>query len=406
VINAPIQADLERTVTGRAQSFFADDVASHGHAIRDAVDGRRVLVVGGGGSIGSATLRALLPHCPSALHVVDISENYLTELVRDVRSGTIDTSGIELATHVFDYGSATMKRFLAAMPRFDVVLNFAAVKHVRSEKDVYSLLHMLDVNIVRQARFKQWLAELGHDGRFFTVSTDKAANPVSLMGASKRVMEDVAFDIAVGAFASVTSARFANVVFSHGSLLESFIMRLEKRQPLAVPRDTRRYFITHAEAADICLLASLIGADNHVVVPSLDPEEHLILLEDTAVRVLAAFGLKAIFTEDEAEAKQMVESASAHGRWPVLRTPLDTSGEKPFEEFVGEGERDCDLGFVALRGIHHHRSLGIERVLAELQRAIDGPTAPADKESLTRLLESAVPTMRHVETGRHLDQRM
>ncbi len=239
---------------------------------------------------GSATTQALLRYRPAAVHVVDVSENYLAELIREIRSGDLDLAGIDFQTHVFDYGSAMMRRFLDGIQAFDVVLNFAAVKHVRSEKDVYSLLHMLDVNVVRQARFKRWLAECGHAGRYFTVSTDKAANPASLMGASKRIMEDVAFDILPAAFKMISSARFANVAFSNGSLLQSFIVRMEKRQPLAVPRATRRYFISHAEAADICLLASLATPSGHSMVPAFEPAEHLLLLEDVAVRVLQACG--------------------------------------------------------------------------------------------------------------------
>jgi FlaA1/EpsC-like NDP-sugar epimerase len=265
---------------------------------------------------------------------------------------------------------------------------------------------MLDVNIARQARFKRWLAETGHRGRYFTVSTDKAANPVSLMGASKLVMEDVAFDVAPGAFAAVTSARFANVAFSNGSLLQSFLVRVAKRQPLAVPRATRRYFIAHAEAADICLLASLIAPPGHLLVPAFDPNEHLLLLEDVAERVLAACGFEARFFDDEAEAKRAVATEATRGRWPVLRTPLDTSGEKPYEEFVGVGEALVDVGLVSLQAVRHRAEGDLDGVLAELQRLIDDHAAAVDKQELAQLISRAVPTMRHIETGRSLDQRM
>ncbi|MEO6748424.1 MAG: polysaccharide biosynthesis protein [Casimicrobiaceae bacterium] len=405
-MSLPMLADLEDAVTGRSRSYFADDIADHQRTLRTQVEGRNVLVVGGGGSIGSATTRAVLALRPASIDIVDISENYLAEQVREIRSCTADTRGIDLQAHVLDYGALAMRRLLAAGRRFDVVLNFAAVKHVRSERDVFSLLHMLDVNIVRQARFKRWLAELGHHGRYFTVSTDKAANPSSLMGASKRVMEDVAFDTAPGAFDAVTSARFANVAFSNGSLLQSFIMRLQKRQPLAVPVATRRYFISHAEAADVCLLAALAAPGGHVLVPTLRPEEHLLVLQDVVRRVLASCGYTPWFTDDEAAAKSAMKDAERRSHWPVLLTPLDTMGEKSYEEFVGDGECLVQVGFTALQGIAHRPGLAIEPLLAELSRYIDDPSIAVDKERLSALLLTMVPTMRHVNTGRHLDARM
>lgn len=405
-MTVPLLTDLETFVTGRPRSLFARDIERRAQTLRSVVEGRNVLVVGGGGSIGSATTRALLALRPATIHVVDVSENYLAELVRDVRSGSVDCGSTDLQTHVFDYGAPVMRRFLAAHDPFEVILNFAAVKHVRSEKNVYSLLHMLDVNIVRQARFKSWLAEFGHGGRYFTVSTDKAANPSSLMGASKRVMEDVAFEILPGAFRSVSSARFANVAFSNGSLLQSFLVRLERRQPLAVPVDTRRYFISHAEAADICILAALVAPTGRVLVPSLRPEEHLLLLQDVVQRVLQLYGYTPWFTKDEEAAKRAMDEAEARKRWPVLLTPLDTSGEKSYEEFVGDGERVEPVGLEALQGIVHESCGVLQPMLAQLAGCIEDSAVTVDKEWLKALLFTRVSTMRHVETGRHLDARM
>jgi FlaA1/EpsC-like NDP-sugar epimerase len=402
----PLLPDLERLVTSRARSPFAEDIERRRGDLERAIGGSRVLVVGGGGSIGSATARALLAYRPSAIHVVDISENYLAELVREVRSGPVDVSRLDLQTHVLDYGSPTMQRFLAAAPAFDCVLNFAAIKHVRSEKDVYSLLHMLDVNVIGQWRFKQWLAECGHALRYFTVSTDKAANPTSLMGASKRVMEDVAFDVSKDRVPAVSSARFANVAFSNGSLLQSFILRLQKRQPLAVPRDTRRYFIGHDEAAEICLLTAFLGPSGYISIPALDPVRDLLPLEQVAEKVLEAFGLRPWFTADEAAAKRALDTCERESRWPVLVTPLDTSGEKPYEEFVGQDEVAEDIGFIGLRGVRHRPAGELDAVLRELAALLEAPAVPVDKERLVGLMARAVPTLHHVETGRHLDQRM
>jgi FlaA1/EpsC-like NDP-sugar epimerase len=406
-MTAPSRTDLEQLITGRLVSFFDRDVGDHSSELRVAAEGRRVLVVGGAGSIGAATTRSLLGLRPAAVHIVDISENYLAELIRDIRSGTCDVTSVDLQAHVFDYGAEVMRRFLATQRPFDIVLNFAAVKHVRSEKDVFSLLHMLDVNIVRQARFKRWLAEFGHRGRYFTVSTDKAANPSSLMGASKRVMEDVAFAVREDAL-PVTSARFANVAFSNGSLLQAFLVRLEKRQPLAVPVDTRRYFITHAEAADVCLLTALVAPAGHVLIPVLRPEEHLWLLQDIAERVLAAYGYAAAFTDDEAAAKAAICEVNAGRSWPVLLTPLDTMGEKPYEEFLAEGEHTLRVGFETLLGIRHrpNAATDIDALVMQLERYIENPTIDIDKNQLAELLGTVVPTLRHVDTRRHLDTRM
>ena len=404
---APAQAELEQLVTGRATSFFADDVEAARDRIAEGLRGKRVLVVGGGGSIGAATTRAILVHQPACVHVVDVSENYLAELVRDVRSAPVaGGGGGELVTHVFDYGSTAMERFLAEIPRFDAVLNFAAVKHVRSERDVYSLLHMIDVNIVRLGRFKRWLAQAGHDDRLFTVSTDKAANPTNLMGATKRVMEDVAFDVRAGAIANVASARFANVAFSNGSLLQAFLVRLQKRQPLAVPRDTRRYFVSHAEAAEICLLAAFAAPSGTICVPAFDPARHLLPLQDVACLVLERFGYSPWVTGDEAEARDAMASLPEEGRWPLLVTPLDTSGEKAFEEFAGDGERAEPIGFASLLGIRHLPQPRIESLLVDLEALVGDCTRAADKAAIVALLSDAVPTLRHSETGRHLDQRM
>jgi FlaA1/EpsC-like NDP-sugar epimerase len=402
----PLLADLEKLVTRRARSYFATDVERRHYDLEAAIGGRRILIIGGGGSIGGATTLALLAYQPAAVHIVDLSENYLAELIRDVRSGPTLVAGIDLQTHVFDYGSATMRRFLAASRGFDAVLNFAAVKHVRSEKDIYSLLHMLDVNVVGQWRLRQWLAEFGHKGRYFTVSTDKAANPSSLMGASKRIMEDVAFDSTTEPVPEITSARFANVAFSNGSLLQAFLSRLGKRQPIAVPRDTRRYFITHEEAGHICLLASFLSPAGYIAIPRFQAEEHLVLLEEVAARVLDACGLQPQFVDDEGAAKAAMAACEQEGRWPVLRTPLDTSGEKPFEEFVGNDERVEEIGFSALRGVQHHRGTGLDVLVQELQALTYRAERDCDKEKLVRVLAAAVPMMHHVETGRHLDERM
>lgn len=264
-----VRDKLESATTRRSESLFAGDIGAKRQQIADALQAKRVLVVGGAGSIGAATTRLILDYRPAALHVVDHSENYLVELVRDLHGQNVDLARLDFRALPLDYGGDAMARLLSEEAPYDAVFNFAALKHVRSEKDVYSILQLLDTNIVRHIRFKRWLAESGHsDGIYFAVSTDKAANPASVMGASKRLMEDLIFAYGVTPRSRVTAARFANVAFSNGSLLDGFLQRLAKRQPIAVPRDTRRYFISHREAGEICLLAATAIPHRHVAIPN------------------------------------------------------------------------------------------------------------------------------------------
>ncbi len=401
------QSTLDRAVLGRDRSPFREDVEARRRELREVVAGTRVLVVGGAGSIGSATTALLAELGPSALHVIDQSENYLAELVRDLRGRPGGLPVGDFRTLPLDYGSEIMGRYLRDAAPYELVLNFAALKHVRSEKDVYSLLQMLDTNVVSHVRFKRWLVENGHARRYFAVSTDKAANPTSLMGASKRLMEDVVFDVEVAPGARVTSARFANVAFSNGSLLQGFLVRLAKRQPLAVPRDTRRYFVSQREAGEICLLAALLAPHGTVAFPKLDPLAELKLLDEVATRVLALHGYAPRHFETEAEARDAVEPLARCGEWPVLLTPLDTSGEKPYEEFVGIGEEAIEIGLSSLRAIRHRPSEAIRGGLLDRLTEIVGSTdGPIDKQGLVDAIASAIPNFAHRETGKSLDDRL
>jgi FlaA1/EpsC-like NDP-sugar epimerase len=262
---------LAARVTGRDVPLFEADLERADAALHERLAGRRVLVIGGAGSIGGATVRALCAYDAASLHVLDQNENGLAELTRDIRSsGTEAPRDFRLLP--LDFGGTTTERLLRDAPAYDVVFNFAAIKHVRSEKDVYSLLQLLETNVVKQARLLRWLSNGRAPGHYFSVSTDKAANPVSFMGASKRAMEHVMFsrELAELPGTVIGSARFANVAFSAGSLLESFTVRLAKRQPIAAPADTKRYFISMREAAQICLLAVACAPDAHILVPRLD----------------------------------------------------------------------------------------------------------------------------------------
>jgi FlaA1/EpsC-like NDP-sugar epimerase len=402
-MTVPDAEALGRLVVRRERSLLADDLETHADALHDRVEGRRVLVVGGAGSIGSSTVRALAPLRPAVLHVVDPDENGLAEVVRDLRSADLVASGTDLVTTPLDAGSPTMQRLLHDRGPFDLVLNFAAVKHVRSEKDVYSLLRMLDVNLRMSRRLVEQVEATG--ARCFAVSTDKAANPVSLMGASKRAMEQVLLDPRLGV--PVTSARFANVAFSQGSLLAGWLQRLAKRQPLAVPADTRRWFVTLEESGQLCLLASVLGTDRRVVVPALDPATELHDLVDVAERVMRALGLEPVRCEDEDRARALAGSAPA-GTWPLLVTRRDTAGEKEEEEFVAAGDVVHQGSFARLRELEVPvaPSQDVDAVLAELTRVLDDPGVPTDADALVSLVKRLVPELEHRASALSLDARM
>lgn len=395
--------DLAKVVVRRTSSLLDEDMARNLDAVTEKVGGKRVLVVGGAGTIGSATVAQLAGLRPSQLHVVDTDENGLTELVRDLRNRDLVGRGTDLRTTPVDAGSQTMLRILRENGGYDIVLNFAAVKHVRSEKDVFSLLRMLDVNVRLPRRLLEWT---GQDcERYFAVSTDKAASPVNLMGASKRVMEHVILDQPFGP--AVTSARFANVAFSQGSLLDGWLRRLAKGQAWAVPRGTRRYFVTPQESGELCLLAATLGPPGHIVIPDLDPKSQLRDLVDVAQDVLAALGLRAVFFEEEAQARQAARH-HGEGEWPVLLTPLDTVGEKEYEEFVGEGDVVHDCGFTALRSIQAPAAAGadVTLLLEELSLVLDDADRFVDQAAVTELVHRLVPELRHRAGGRSLDDRM
>ena len=397
--------ELSVLTTGRTTSLFLEDVKSHDAELRSAITGRRILVTGGAGSIGSATLEVLFPYAPAAVHVVDLAENGLVELVRDFRSRPKQLVSGEFRLLPIDYGSAATERLLQAEAPYDLVLHFAAHKHVRSEKDVPSLIQMLDTNVIKMHRFTKWLKKYGHGKRYFAVSTDKAANPTSLMGASKRLMEHVLFTVG-GNGSTVTSTRFANVAFSNGSLLQGFLHRLARRQPLAVPRDVRRYFVSPREAAEICLLSACVASAGHITFPRLDPTEHLRPLVDIAVALLRRLGLQPSFYEQEAEACAAAATELERGGYPILLTPLDTSGEKPYEEFVGTDEAPVSTRFAELSALQYvSPPVPLEPALAFLDEIAANAGMKLDKSDIARHVASVVPGFRHIETGRSLDDR-
>ncbi|MEX0450096.1 UDP-N-acetylglucosamine 4,6-dehydratase [Spiribacter sp. 221] len=388
---------------GRRAALFDPDIAAHASELRERVEAGRFLVIGGAGTIGQAVTREIFRRNPRALDVVDLSENNLVELVRDLRSsiGYIDGT---FRTFALDVGSAAFAALMRDSDRYDYVLNLAALKHVRAERDPYTLMRLIEVNIENALAAAHW-AERKGAAQFFCVSTDKAAAPVSMMGASKRIMERLL--MRESETLSVSMARFANVAFSDGSLLQGFERRLAKRQPIAAPSDVQRYFITDAEAGELCLMACLLGANRETFFPRLDCEAHASRFAEIAVRYLALHGYEAVPCESEAHARQSVARLSEKGQWPCYFFQTDTSGEKPIEDFY-TAEESVDwarferLAVICNGPLAEAGSLdGLLEAVARLREL--GQWSKAD---LVALFEAALPEFAHRETGRSLDGRM
>ncbi|MGX5682394.1 polysaccharide biosynthesis protein [Schumannella luteola] len=395
-----LEGFIARHVTGRTESMFAADLAAHDTELRSAIEGASVLVIGGAGTIGSSFIRALLPYRPARLVVVDLSENGLTELTRDLRSTPGQFVPDEYLTYPISFGDAVFERMLHASGPFDIVAHFAAHKHVRSEKDRYSIEAMVENNVLSTARLLDLLAD-APPKRFFCVSTDKAANPANVMGASKKLMEE-----AVLAYASelpATTARFANVAFSNGSLPAGFLERIAKGQPLSSPSDVRRYFVSPAESGQLCLIACVLGQPGDILFPRLD-EPAMLTFSSIADALLAELGYTPAHCATEEEARTTLPTDTT---WPVYYFESDTSGEKSFEEFHTADE-DVDLERFAALGVVHGRAsydvAGIQSLRDELRALFARDDLP--KDAIVSELVRLVPTFQHVETGKSLDQKM
>ena len=384
---------------------LAGDWAARRGEIASELAGGSALVVGAAGTIGGAAVRQLLELGLKRLELVDIDENGLARLARDIRSRG-EGVGAEIGFNALDFASYPGLALAEAAGPFDLVLNFAAVKHVRSEKNRFTLLHMIDVNVVKQQRFAAHLAAKGLARRHFVVSTDKAADPASFMGATKLLLEAVAFaagDVAGGPTAS--AARFANVAYSSGSLLESYGQRFAAGQALAAPKDTRRYFISARDGARICLLAQLACASGRIAAPKFDPASGAVELADTAAAFLRRQGRRAVFTEDAGEAAAL---AGASGdAWPVLLTPRDTAGEKEVEVFVGAGEQVEPLNLASLQALRPAPvdAAALAGAVAELAAFVSG-ARPASLADIEAAIRRALPGFAHVAAEARLDDRI
>ncbi|EOA6596369.1 UDP-N-acetylglucosamine 4,6-dehydratase [Vibrio vulnificus] len=388
---------------GRTDALFTQDIAQHEAELSRIVSESRFLVLGGAGSIGQAVTKEIFKRHPQKLHVVDISENNMVELVRDIRSsfGYIDG---DFQTFALDIGSIEYDAFIKADGQYDYVLNLSALKHVRSEKDPFTLMRMIDVNVFNTDKTIQQSIDAGVK-KYFCVSTDKAANPVNMMGASKRIME--MFLMRKSEQIAISTARFANVAFSDGSLLHGFNQRIQKNQPIVAPNDIKRYFVTPQESGELCLMSCIFGENRDIFFPKLSEALHLITFADIAVKYLKQRGYESHLCANEDEARELAKTLPAQGKWPCLFTESDTTGEKDFEEFFTDKEvldmaRFENLGIIKNEPLYQPELLSLfEEQIAQMkgQRAWS-------KEQIVALFFTMIPDFGHKETGKYLDSKM
>ncbi|WP_310438777.1 UDP-N-acetylglucosamine 4,6-dehydratase [Sulfuricurvum sp.] len=388
---------------GRDKALFSQDIAFHEVDLYKIISNSTFLVIGGAGSIGQAVTKEIFKRDPRKLHVVDISENNMVELVRDIRSlfGYIDG---DFQTFALDVGSIEYDAFIQSDGKYDYVLNLSALKHVRSEKDPYTLMRMCDVNIFNTDKTLQQSIENGTK-KYFCVSTDKAANPVNMMGASKRIME--MFLMRRSHQISISTARFANVAFSDGSLLHGFNQRIQKRQPIVAPNDIKRYFVTPQESGELCLMSCIFGENRDIFFPKLSEELHLITFADIAIKYLKNLGFEPHLCTNEDEARELANSLPDQGKWPCLFTASDTTGEKDFEEFFTDTElldmeRFHNLGVIKNEPVYDEALLKYFTKTIQLFKEQKKWT----KEQLVELFHKMIPSFGHKETGKYLDGKM
>jgi len=395
-------------IIGRDKELFSQDISQHERQLHEIVSSSRFLVIGGAGSIGQAVTKEIFKRHPQKLHVVDISENNMVELVRDIRSsfGYIDG---DFQTFALDIGSIEYDAFIKADGEYDYVLNLSALKHVRSEKDPFTLMRMIDVNIFNTDKTLQQSIQKGIK-KYFCVSTDKAANPVNMMGASKRIME--MFVMRKSQHIKVSMARFANVAFSDGSLLHGFNQRIEKRQPIVAPNDIKRYFVTPQESGELCLMSCIFGENRDIFFPKLSEDLHLITFADIAIKYLHSKGYEPYLCKDEDEARNFFIQHSKLDiqnlkEWPCLFTSSDTTGEKDFEEFFTDKEI-LDMNRFENLGIIKNEALFDENTLNHFETTIKHYKQKLSwtKDDIVKEFFAMIPDFGHKETGKYLDGKM
>lgn len=396
---------ISKYITERESSLFEGDIQRNEERLSQAIDGKSTLVIGGAGTIGSSYIKAILKFKPTKLYVVDLNENGLTELVRDLRSSVDYNIPDDFKTYPIDFASDVFEKILKNEGPFHIVANFAAHKHVRSEKDHYSIEAMVNNNVIKAKKLLDLLVENPPE-HFFCVSTDKAANPVNVMGASKKLMEDVI--LAYAKKIPITTARFANVAFSNGSLLFGFIERMMKRQPLSSPTDVKRYFVSPEESGQICMLACMLGESGQIFFPKLR-EEQMKTFSNIGEDFLREFGgYEPNYCKTEQEAKEKVLNLSGdEDKYPVYFFSTDTSGEKKFEEFFVPGE-DVDVNTFEQLGVIRNAPSKDMEAIEELFEALNKvfESKEVTKKAIVDVMGDFIPNFKHVETGKSLDQKM
>ncbi len=388
---------------GRNKELFSYDLKRYEKELFQIVSTSSFLVLGGAGSIGQAVTKEIFKRNPKKLHVVDISENNMVELVRDIRSsfGYIDG---EFATFALDIGSKEYDAFIKSDGKYDYVLNLSALKHVRSEKDPFTLMRMIETNIFNTDKTLKQSIENGTK-KYFCVSTDKAANPVNMMGASKRIME--MFVNRKSKQIDVSMARFANVAFSDGSLLHGFNQRIQKNQPIVAPNDIKRYFVTPQESGELCLMSCIFGENRDIFFPKLSENLHLVTFSQIAVRYLENLGYEPYLCETEDEARELAKTLPALGKWPCLFTASDTTGEKDFEEFFTDNEildmaRFENLGIIKNEAIYDEEKLNhFDKTIKDFKENLSWT-----KDDIVKEFFTLIPDFGHKETGKYLDGKM
>jgi FlaA1/EpsC-like NDP-sugar epimerase len=388
---------------GRSSYLFEKDVSENSTLLAEMVSKNRFLVIGGAGSIGQAVTKEIFKRNPKLLHVVDISENNMVEVVRDLRS-TIGYIDGEFRTFALDCGSREFEALMSEGSGYDYVLNLSALKHVRSEKDPYTLMRLIEVNILNTIKTVKMAKSQGAK-KYFCVSTDKAANPVNMMGASKRIME--MFLLRESESMKISTARFANVAFSDGSLLHGFNQRFAKRQPIAAPNDVRRYFLTPQESGELCLMSCLLGENRDIFFPKLSEQLHLTKFSDIAERYIKNLGYEPYHCSTEQEARDRSDELIASKRWPCYFFKSDTSGEKDFEEFFTDNEI-LDMGRFQNLGVIKNEANFSSDMLDNFLEVIHELRAQTvwEKTPIVDLFNEMIPDFDHKETGKYLDGRM
>ena len=392
--------------TRRSDLLTQADIEKFKNDIFSRFNKQKILVIGGAGSIGSSFVQEIVNYYPKYLHIIDPNENGLTNLVRNLRSKDSSTSDIDLITSPLDFGSRICEQFIYENGPYDYVFNFAAIKHVRSEKDLYSLIQMFDTNVIKHANLLNYLTKNNISENYFAVSTDKAANPVSLMGASKKIMELVLQGTHLkNRTIRSSTTRFANVAFSNGSLLQSFETRFLKNEPLVSPKNIMRYFVSHKEAAEICILASTELENGDILVPKISNDFKLYPISKVAENFITDKNLTPVLVNSKKEAYEILEKNNE--LYPIILTQPDTSGEKDFEEFLGKDEEILESKFLNFDVVKKSNFNAGELVefIEKFNALLDGSFA-ISKQEIIDSVKNLVKNLNHIDTGKNLDSRM